>query len=97
MPGQDDKTLRAWLQPHRGKPLDAIIEQIRDAANMRVYLPTLQQYLWVALTGLRAPAFGRSAAQPAHPLAAPAKHFCDVRLLQRHVSLRLDGTPRVLV
>ncbi|KAI7860214.1 hypothetical protein BDC45DRAFT_600942 [Circinella umbellata] len=92
-----DGDTRAFLNKYKGQPLDATIEQIRDASTYRVLL-TLpdksQQYITLLLTGIKAPACKRDNAPESvsEPFGEEGKFFVETRLLQRGVKVLLEGT-----
>ncbi|KAI8338443.1 hypothetical protein BC941DRAFT_394949 [Chlamydoabsidia padenii] len=92
---------RKFLDAYKGKPLDAIIEQIRDASTYRVLLllpDGTQQLTTLFLSGIKAPSCKRDnlpsdqvdTAQ-SEPFGEEAKFFVEVRLLQRGVKVILEG------
>ncbi|TPX77305.1 hypothetical protein CcCBS67573_g01422 [Chytriomyces confervae] len=94
---------RAILDAHKGKPLDGIVDQVRDANTIRVVItipsPTdaskkLHQYINVNLTGIKAPVYRVNAPNIEdliEPFSQEAKYFVESRLLQRDVSVVLEG------
>ncbi|KAF7729367.1 hypothetical protein EC973_004624 [Apophysomyces ossiformis] len=94
-----DGDARTFLNQYKGKPLDAIIEQVRDASTYRilVHLPDKsQQVLTLFLSGIKAPACKRDNAPAdqtnlSEPFGEEAKYFVETRLLQRGVKVILEG------
>ncbi|KAI8374206.1 uncharacterized protein BYT42DRAFT_575441 [Radiomyces spectabilis] len=86
---------RSFLNQYKGQPLEAVIEQIRDASTYRVLLllpNKKQQVVTLFLTGIKAPACKRDNSDtPAEPFGEEAKFFVESRLLQRGVKVILEG------
>ncbi|KAI9226927.1 MAG: hypothetical protein DHS80DRAFT_32268 [Piptocephalis tieghemiana] len=93
---------RSFLQTYKGKELQGIIEQVKDAATLRIQLllpspsspsSITHQYITMALSGLKVPAIdaGPDGSGP-EPLAEEARYFVESRLLHRGVHIRLEGT-----
>ncbi|CAO3596818.1 unnamed protein product [Absidia cylindrospora] len=92
---------RNFLNTYKGKPLDAIIEQVRDASTYRILLllpDQTQQIVTLFLSGIKAPSCKRDNlpadqidATPSEPFGEEAKFFVEVRLLQRGVKVILEG------
>ncbi|KAI8093293.1 uncharacterized protein BX664DRAFT_329393 [Halteromyces radiatus] len=96
-----EKDARSFLNTYKGKPLDAIIEQVRDASTYRVLLilpDQSQQIITLFLSGIKAPSCKRdnlpsdqTDTTPSEPFGEEAKYFVEVRLLQRGVKVILEG------
>lgn len=123
------------LSANKGRPMEAIVEQIRDGSTLRVYLLPDFQFVQVFVAGIQAPSMGRrataeaivesetasdeqngdSSAEPRAPLTsaqrlaassasvtevAPdsfgreAKHFTEIRVLNRDVRIVLEGVDK---
>ncbi|ORX49885.1 hypothetical protein DM01DRAFT_1308746 [Hesseltinella vesiculosa] len=90
---------RTFLNAYKGKALDAIIEQVRDASTLRVLLilpDQTQQVVTLFLSGIKAPACKRDNApdqanNTSEPFGEEAKVFVETRLLQRGVKVVLEG------
>ncbi|XP_019167393.1 PREDICTED: ribonuclease TUDOR 1-like [Ipomoea nil] len=123
------------LDANKGKPMQAIVEQIRDGSTLRVYLLPDFQFVQVFVAGIQSPSMGRratvetpveteitpseangdSSADPRAPLTsaqrlaastasitevAPdpygreAKHFTEIRVLNRDVRIVLEGVDK---
>ncbi|KAL7191583.1 hypothetical protein ACSBR2_023624 [Camellia fascicularis] len=50
------------LASNKGKPMQAIVEQVRDGSTLRVYLLPEFQFVQVFVAGIQAPSMGRRAA-----------------------------------
>ncbi|KAI9018776.1 hypothetical protein CLU79DRAFT_705430 [Phycomyces nitens] len=94
-----DQDSRAFLNKYKGKPLEAIIEQIRDASTYRIllFLPDQsQQIITLFLSGIKAPSCKRDNVPAgeqgvSEPFGEEAKYFVESRLLQRGVKVILEG------
>ncbi|XAR50415.1 Micrococcal nuclease [Bertholletia excelsa] len=123
------------LAANKGRPMEAIVEQVRDGSTLRVYLLPEFQFVQVFIAGIQAPSMGRRAAtenfvgveitsdeangeassEPQAPLTsaqrlaasaassvevAPdpfgreAKHFTEIRVLNRDVRIVLEGVDK---
>ncbi|KAI9288325.1 hypothetical protein BC943DRAFT_316272 [Umbelopsis sp. AD052] len=91
---EDTKT---FLNKYKGKQIDAIIEQVRDASTFRVLLmltPQDHQMITLQLSGVKAPVVRKDIPdQPdvVEPFGEEAKYFAESRLLQRGVKVILEG------
>ncbi|KAI8981040.1 tudor domain-containing protein [Pilobolus umbonatus] len=82
-----------FLKKYKGKPLEAVIEQVRDAASFRVLLilPNgSQQWINMNLSGIKVPRCKRED-EEGEPFGEEAKYFVESRLLQRSVKVTLEG------
>ncbi|KAA8540590.1 hypothetical protein F0562_024491 [Nyssa sinensis] len=123
------------LASNKGRPMQAIVEQVRDGSTLRGYLLPEFQFVQVFVAGIQAPSMGRRAApetvaeteitsdepngeasaEPRPPLTsaqrlaassastievAPdaygreAKHFTEIRVLNREVRIVLEGVDK---
>lgn len=123
------------LASHKGKPMEAIVEQVRDGSSLRVYLLPEFQFVQVFVAGIQAPSMGRRTTQePTIPIEVPseetngennnsesrgpltsaqrisassgfnevspdpygreAKHFTEIRVLNRDVRIVLEGVDK---
>ncbi|KAM0934780.1 putative micrococcal nuclease [Dioscorea sansibarensis] len=123
------------LAANKGKPMQAIVEQVRDGSTVRVYLLPEFQYVQVFVAGIQSPSMGRrvavaatldpelltedangeASAKGTQPLTsaqrlsastatsteiAPdafgreAKHFTEIRVLNRDVRIVLEGVDK---
>ncbi|PVU87766.1 hypothetical protein BB561_006189 [Smittium simulii] len=85
-----------FLKANKGSPLQANIEQIRDAATYRAYLKAGSNWLLVTLqlSGLRAPVVRTNI--PGQPdlieeFGLEGRNFVETRLLQRDVSIIIEN------
>lgn len=122
------------LASNKGKPMEAIVEQVRDGSSLRVYLLPEFQFVQVFVAGIQAPSMGRRTTQePTIPIEVPteepngdnnsesrgpltsaqritassgfnevspdafgreAKHFTEIRVLNRDVRIVLEGVDK---
>ncbi|KAJ6339433.1 hypothetical protein OIU77_007407 [Salix suchowensis] len=121
------------LAANKGRPMQCIVEQVRDGSTIRVYLLPDFQFVQVFVAGIQAPSMGRRAAietvsetettsngtngdgsetraaltsaqrlaaSSAPPEVAPdpfgmeAKHFTELRTLNRDVRIVLEGVDK---
>jgi staphylococcal nuclease domain-containing protein 1 len=122
------------LASNKGKPMEAIVEQVRDGSSLRVYLLPEFQFVQVFVAGIQAPSMGRRTTQePALPIEVQsdepngdsnaesrgpltsaqritasssftevspdafgreAKHFTEIRVLNRDVRIVLEGVDK---
>ncbi|KAJ3865645.1 hypothetical protein EV359DRAFT_72284 [Lentinula novae-zelandiae] len=87
---------QAFLSEYKGKPLDAIVEQVRDGSTLRVRLLLPEgdhQLVNIALAGVRAARASTKQGEPSEPWGEEAKFFTESRLLQRPVRVQLLSLP----
>ncbi|KAG8886054.1 hypothetical protein FRB97_007930 [Tulasnella sp. 331] len=92
MPNDSQGFINEW----KGKPIDAIVEQVRDGTTLRVRLllsSDMHQFINIALAGARSPRASGKEGEVAEPFGEEAKYFVETRLLQRHVSVTLLSLP----
>ncbi|KAJ3417103.1 hypothetical protein HDV05_006962 [Chytridiales sp. JEL 0842] len=92
---------RAFVDEHKGNPVPAIVEQVRDGSNFRVALmlpgnngDKFYQYVNLSLTGIKAPAYRQGVPNVEdliEPYGEEAKYFVETRLLQREVKVLIEG------
>ncbi len=81
-----------FVDSFRKKPVDAIIEYVRDGSTFRVLLLPSYQNVTVQLSGIKCPGFKReSDLEVPEAYAEEAKFFVETRLLQRDVTVVLEG------
>ncbi|KAJ3191082.1 hypothetical protein HK101_008094 [Irineochytrium annulatum] len=92
--------VRGFFEKHKGKQLDAIVDQVRDGSTFRVCLiidesgQKSYQYVTLSLTGIKAPTYRQgvpNVADLVEPYSEEAKYFSESRLLQRDVKVVLEG------
>lgn len=88
------------LSKYAGKPVDAVIEQVRDGSTVRAFLlpsdDKVYKYITLMITGIRCTGFKLDASGKPDPkafveFAEEAKYFVEKRLLQQDVQIRLDS------
>lgn len=80
----------------KGRPLDAIIEQVPSGSMLRVLLlPTFHQ-VTLMLSGIQCAGFRRNEdnTEEAQPYAREARYFVETRLLNRNVQVLLEGVDK---
>ncbi|OMJ09806.1 hypothetical protein AYI70_g4411, partial [Smittium culicis] len=86
-----------FLNSYKGKPINAVIEQIRDGATFRIYLKLSGTWklITLQLSGLKCPIVRVNI--PGQPdlveeFGLEARSFVETRLLQRDVTVMLEGS-----
>lgn len=83
---------RNFVDQKKGKPMDAIIEMVRDGSTVRAFLLPTFEYVTVMLTGIKCAMFKLEGdTNVPEPFAAEAKYFTESRLLQRDVQIVLES------
>nr|KAF6470315.1 staphylococcal nuclease and tudor domain containing 1 [Molossus molossus] len=84
---------RHFVDSHHQKPVNAIIEHVRDGSVVRALLLPDYYLVTVMLSGIKCPTFRREAdgSEVPEPFAAEAKFFTESRLLQRDVQIILES------
>ncbi|XP_076980570.1 staphylococcal nuclease domain-containing protein 1 isoform X2 [Tamandua tetradactyla] len=84
---------RHFVDSHHQKPVNAIIEHVRDGSVVRALLLPDNYLVTVMLSGIKCPTFRREAdgSETPEPFAAEAKFFTESRLLQRDVQIILES------
>ncbi|KAJ3040294.1 hypothetical protein HDV00_011174 [Rhizophlyctis rosea] len=93
---------RAFVDKHKGKPIDAVIEQVRDGSTYRVCLfppsegdkKPVHQYITLILSGVKAPTYRKDVPNVPDQIeeySEEARYFVESRLLQRDVKVVLEG------
>lgn len=82
-----------FVDSFRQKPVDGIIEYVRDGSTLRVLLLPSNNQVTVQLSGIKCPGFKREAdnTEVPEPFAEEAKAFVETRLLQRDIKVILEG------
>lgn len=85
---------RELVDKYAQKPIDAVIEMVRDGSTIRAFLLPNFEYITLQLSGVRAPATRNPNAQDskAEPFSEEAKFFVESRLLQRDVQIILESS-----
>lgn len=84
---------RQFVDSYHQKPVDAVIEHVRDGCTVRAFLLPDFHYVTVMLSGIKAPMFktDESGKPEIEPFAEEAKFFVETRLLQREVKIVMEG------
>ncbi|CAB3411232.1 unnamed protein product [Caenorhabditis bovis] len=82
---------RELVDKYNQKPVDAIIEMVRDGSTFRAILLPNFEYITLQLSGVRAPATRVGSDGKVEPFAEEAKFFVEQRLLQRDVKFVLES------
>ncbi|XP_071115378.1 staphylococcal nuclease domain-containing protein 1-like [Haliotis cracherodii] len=83
---------RNFVDSHHNKPIEAVIEHVRDGCTVRAFLLPSFHYVTVMLSGIKCPMFRQEdGKQVAEVYAEEAKFFTECRLLQRDVHIILEG------
>ncbi|XP_066490131.1 staphylococcal nuclease domain-containing protein 1 isoform X2 [Tiliqua scincoides] len=84
---------RHFVDSMHQRPMNAIIEHVRDGSMVRALLLPDYYLVTVMLSGIKCPTFKRGAdgLETPEPFAAEAKFFTESRLLQRDVQLILES------
>uniref|UniRef100_W5LAE7 Staphylococcal nuclease domain-containing protein n=1 Tax=Astyanax mexicanus TaxID=7994 RepID=W5LAE7_ASTMX len=90
---------RNFVDSLHQKPVNAIIEHVRDGSVVRALLLPDYYLVTVMLSGIKCPTFKREAdgAETPEPFAAEAKFFTESRLLQRDVQIILESCPNQII
>ncbi|KAJ6587021.1 hypothetical protein DFH09DRAFT_1430137 [Mycena vulgaris] len=87
---------QAFVSEWKGKPLDAIVEQVRDGTTLRVRLlmpDGEHQIVNIALAGVRSARASSKQGEPSETWGEEAKFFTESRLLQRPVRVQILSLP----
>lgn len=80
---------KTFVDSFRQKPVDAIVEYIRDGSTVRALLLPSMHNVTVQLSGIKCPAIKMEGDNEA--FAEEAKLYVEARLLQRDVQIILEG------
>ncbi|KAJ1820061.1 hypothetical protein LPJ56_001441, partial [Coemansia sp. RSA 2599] len=83
-----------FVAEHKGRELRATVEQVRDAATLRVtlHLPSCHQTVNVQMAGIRAPS---TSTENPEPFGEEARFQAEVKLLQQDVRVRLAAPSQI--
>ena len=87
---------QAFIEEHKGKDIDAIVEQVRDGTQIRVRLlldDQNHQFINLVLAGAKSPRAGNRDDSASEPFGDEAKTFTETRILQRAIKVRLLSAP----
>ncbi|KAJ3146034.1 hypothetical protein HDU89_006764 [Geranomyces variabilis] len=88
---------RAFLDKYKGMQVPAVLEQVRDGSTFRVSLDLpdgIRQYMTLMLSGLKAPTVRKgipNVQDVVEEFSEEAKYFVESRLLQRDITVVLEG------
>jgi len=87
---------RVLVEKFGGKPVNAVIEHVRDGSTVRAFLLPDMYHVTVMLSGVRSPtvrlgADGKPDQSLAEPFCEEARFFVESRLLQREVQIVLES------
>jgi len=84
---------RHFVDSHHQKPIDAVIEHVRDGCTVRAFLLPNFDYVTVMLAGIKCPMnkLDASGNQTPEPFMEEAKYFTESRLMQKDVKIILEG------
>uniref|UniRef100_A0A669BHQ9 Staphylococcal nuclease domain-containing protein n=1 Tax=Oreochromis niloticus TaxID=8128 RepID=A0A669BHQ9_ORENI len=90
---------RNFVDSLHQKPINAIIEHVRDGSVVRALLLPDYYLVTVMLSGIKCPTFKREAdgTETPEPFAAEARFFTESRLLQRDVQIILESCPNQII
>ncbi|XP_010784266.1 staphylococcal nuclease domain-containing protein 1-like [Notothenia coriiceps] len=90
---------RNFVDSLHQKPINAIIEHVRDGSVVRALLLPDYYLVTVMLSGVKCPTFKREAdgTEFTESFAAEAKFFTESRLLQRDVQIILESCPNQII
>jgi len=80
---------RTFVDSLKQKPVDAIIEYVRDGSTLRALLLPSMNNVTVQLSGIKCPTMKQDGEN--EPFAEEAKFFVETRLLQRDVQIIVEG------
>jgi len=87
---------RSLVDKFAGKPVDAVVEHVRDGTTLRLFLLPDMIHITLMMSGVRSPGTrlgpeGRPDPAQCEPFATEAHYFTDSRLLQREVQVILES------
>jgi staphylococcal nuclease domain-containing protein 1 len=96
IPANEGLDCNALVDSFAKKPVKAIIERWRDGASFQCHLLPSNQFITVLLSGVQAPGIKRNdgGEELVQPFAREARFFAESRLLNREVSLILEGVDK---
>ncbi|TYJ56577.1 hypothetical protein B9479_002669 [Cryptococcus floricola] len=93
---------QAFIAEHKGEEIEAIVEQVRDGTQLRCRLlleDGNHQFVNLVLAGAKSPRASTTRdteVSNGEPWGDEAKYFTEVRVLQRHIKVRLLSAPASL-
>lgn len=90
---------RHFVDSMHQKPINAIIEHVRDGSVVRALLLPDHYLITVMLSGVKCPSFKREpdGVETPEAFAAEAKFFTESRLLQRDVQIIMESCPNQIM
>nr|CAG4645365.1 EOG090X01F7 [Lynceus sp. MCZ IZ 141354] len=87
---------RQFVDKFNGKPINAVVEHVRDGSTLRLFLLPDFQYITLMLSGIRCPGFkldneGKPDANQTEVFAEQARFYTESRLLHRDVEVILES------
>uniref|UniRef100_A0A914M2H7 Staphylococcal nuclease domain-containing protein n=1 Tax=Meloidogyne incognita TaxID=6306 RepID=A0A914M2H7_MELIC len=83
---------RSLVTKYGGKPVDAVIEQVRDGSTVRAFLLPSFDYVTIGFSGVKTPGVRVGTEGKPEEFGEEAKFFVEIRLLQRDVKVILEST-----
>ncbi|KAH9915674.1 transcription factor [Fomitopsis serialis] len=87
---------QGFISEWKGRPIDAILEQVKDGSTVRVRLLMPEgdhQFANIAMAGVRCARVASKPGETSEPWGEEAKFFTEMRLLQRPVRVVLLSLP----
>lgn len=89
------ENMRSFVDKAKGKPIEAVIEHVRDGSTVRCFLLPDFHYITLMISGIRCPmnkldSEGKLDKSSSEPFADEARYFTESRLLQRDVEIILE-------
>nr|CAG4648501.1 EOG090X01F7 [Polyphemus pediculus] len=89
-------TGRQLVDKFKGKPIQAVVEHVRDGSTIRAFLLPDFYHITLMVSGIKCPLFkldsdGKPDPSATEPLAEEAKFFTESRLLHRDVQVILES------
>jgi staphylococcal nuclease domain-containing protein 1 len=83
---------RHYVDSHHGKPVEAVVEHVRDGCTIRAFVLPTFQYVTVMMSGIKCPMFKIEGDKTIpEQFAEEAKFYTESRLLQRNVQIIFEG------
>ncbi|KAI1727653.1 hypothetical protein Ddc_04968 [Ditylenchus destructor] len=83
---------RSLVAQYKQSQVDAVVEQVRDANAIRLFLLPNFEYITIVLSGVKAPSVRAGTEGKPEEYGEEAKFFVETRLLQRDVKVVLEST-----
>lgn len=82
----NEEDRRRLMEEYRNTPVRAVVEYVRDACTVRAFLLPSYTNVMISLTGVKC-----KSRDDKDPVIAEGKYFTESRLLQREVSVVVEG------